>query len=30
VVGDSLYTISSSGIMMSALDGLEQQAWLDL
>lgn len=30
VVGDSLYTISASGIMKSTLDGLEQQSWLDL
>ena len=29
VVGDSVYTISSKGLMKSALDSLEEEAWLD-
>lgn len=29
VVGDSLYTISPKGVMKSALDTLDEQAWLD-
>lgn len=30
VVDDSVYTISAKGIMKSSLDGLDEQAWLDL
>jgi hypothetical protein len=29
VVGESVYTISTQGIMKSSLDGLDEQAWLD-
>jgi len=29
VIGDSIYTISSKGIMKSSLDSLAEQAWLE-